>query len=120
AELRHETETLGRTDRPQASARSAPSGPVRDGAGLSIRHAAVVAGVGLLVMAVLAPFGARIESLAVSGDAVATATNVIADGWMVRAGIVCLFLTAGLDVLVAWALYYVLRRAGEPLARLAA
>jgi hypothetical protein len=88
---------------------------------VSRRRAAVVAGLGLLAMAVLAfaSFSA-FERLVVAGDATTTARN-IADQELLFRGIICGFvIVALLDVVVAWALYVVLRPVNRSIALLSA
>ena len=75
------------------------------------RTAALVAGLGLLAMAVIAAvsnFGV-IQNLTVSGDPAATAANLVDSALRFRLGAVGLVLVAVLDVVVAWGLYVVLR-----------
>lgn len=89
---------------------------------VSPRTAAIVAGLGLLAMAILAPianFGV-LGQLVVAGDAKATAENIAASSGLFRWGIVLMLLVAVLDVLVAWALYVLLEPVSKSLALLAA
>jgi hypothetical protein len=86
------------------------------------RTAAIVAGIALLVMAVIAAlsnFGV-INALTVPGDAGATARNLVNSAALFRLGAVGLIVTAILDVLVAWALYVVLRTVNPSLSLLGA
>lgn len=87
----NETTTLGRETRP--------------------RTAALVAGIGLLVMAVIAAVSnfAVIQNLTVAGDPAATAANLVGSAARFRLGAVGLLVVAILDVAVAWGLYVVLR-----------
>jgi hypothetical protein len=88
---------------------------------VSLRRAAIVAGLGLLVMFLLAfsSFSA-FESLVVEGDATRTARNIADHELLVRI-ITCSFvIVAGLDVLVAWALYVLLRPVNQSIALLSA
>ena len=76
------------------------------------RTAAVISGVGLLLMAVIAApanFGA-IQSVIVPGDAAATASNILTTETTFRLGAVGLIIVALLDILVAWGLYITFRR----------
>jgi small basic protein len=103
----------------EASALSMRSGAAtRD---VSLRRAAIVAGLGLLVMFLLAFSGfSAFESLVVEGDATRTARN-IADHELLFRIITCSFvIVAGLDVLVAWALYVLLRPVNQSIALLSA
>jgi hypothetical protein len=89
---------------------------------ISARTAAIVAGLGLLAMAILAPianFGA-LEQLVVTNDAKATVENITASMGLFRMGIVLLLLVAVLDVLVAWGLYVLLEPVSKSLALLMA
>ncbi len=81
---------------------------------MSLRAAAMAAGAGLLVMAVIAGLGfAAFESLVVPADAATTARN-IADNELLFRAVICGFLiVVVLDVVVAWALYVFLRPAGR-------
>ena len=72
----------------------------------SLRTPALVAGVGLLVLAVLAAwanFGV-VEALVTETDPATTARDILASETMFRLGIVALLLVAILDIVVAWAL----------------
>ncbi|TFD87107.1 DUF4386 domain-containing protein [Cryobacterium lactosi] len=75
------------------------------------RTAALVAGVGLAVMAVLGGFAnfAAIVSLIVPGDAARTAVNIAAAPALFWAGVASFIIVAMLDVLVAAALYVLFR-----------
>src|SRR5918995_7527305 len=91
-------------------------------ANLSLRKAAIVAGLGLLIMAILAPianFGV-LQKLIVSGDAEITATNIMASVGLFRIGIICFLIVAILDVVVALALFILLVPANKNLSALAA
>ncbi len=84
--------------------------------------AAIVAGTGLLAMAIIAAlsnFGA-LENLIVRGDAAANAENLIRSAALFRLGAFGLITAAILDVLVAWGLYIVLRGINRDLSLLAA
>jgi hypothetical protein len=87
-----------------------------------LRRPALVAGLGLLAMAVLA--GATnalvIEGLVTLDDPTQTAQDVLASEGLFRLGIVALLVVAVLDVVVAWGLYAFLTPADEGLSRLAA
>ena len=89
---------------------------------ISLRTAAIVAGVGLLMMALLAPFANFyvLQKLVVAGDANATAINILASAGLFRIGIGCFVVVAVLDVVVAWALYLLLEPASRSLSLLAA
>ena len=90
--------------------------------GLSRRQASIVAGIGLLLMAVLAPianFGALLN-LVVDGDPAATASNILSSTGLFRTGIFLFLVVAILDVIVAWALYYLFLPANRALSLLTA
>ncbi len=89
---------------------------------ISLTTAAIVAGLGLLVMAGLAPFAdfGIFQNLVVSGDAKTTAENIMASGGLFRIGICCFLVVAILDVVVAWALYVLLKSVNKSLSLLAA
>jgi uncharacterized protein DUF4386 len=92
------------------------------GADISLRQAALAAGVGLLLMAILAPivnFGV-LQKLIVAGDAHTTAQNIAAANGQFRLAIGGFFAVAILDVVVAWALYYVFQPVNRSLSLLAA
>lgn len=81
-----------------------------------------VAGFGLLLVALLAGwanFGV-LEHRIVSGNSLATASNLTAGENMFRFGILAFILVAVLDVIVAWALHQVLRGKSPALSELAA
>ena len=87
---------------------------------ISQRKVALIAGIGLLVMAVLAPlarFGV-LENLVVPADAAATVNNIIASEGLFRGAIAALLVVTFLDILVAWALYVLLRPVNAALALL--
>lgn len=88
----------------------------------SNRRFALVAGIGLLAMAVLAPlahFGV-LQPLIVPADAAATLGNVTGSQGPFRLAIAAFLVVAVLDVLVAWALYALLRPVHEALSLLVA
>jgi hypothetical protein len=88
----------------------------------AIRNASLTAGVGLLLMSVLAGFGyfAAVEGLVTPGDAAQTARDISASEGLFRLGIVSLFLVIALDVVVAWGLYRVFDPVSHGLSLLAA
>jgi len=91
-------------------------------ADISLRKAAIVAGLGLLIMTIFALFADFFvfSSLIVPGDAATTANNIIANELLFRLGIVSLLIVAILDVVVAWALYVLLKPVHKSLSLLAA
>jgi ABC-type multidrug transport system fused ATPase/permease subunit len=88
----------------------------------SMRRAALVAGLGLLLMSVLAGlsnFGV-LERLVTAGDAARTANDILEAFGSFRLAIVALLLVAALDVAVAWALWVFFDRVHHTAAVLAA
>jgi hypothetical protein len=86
------------------------------------RSAARIAGysyVALFMLGVFGNFFVR-EQLVETGDAAATFQNIANDTTLVRLAIVAFIAAFALDVLVAWALYYVFRPAGAALSSLTA
>lgn len=73
-------------------------------------------------MALLAPFAVFrvLETLVVSGDATATFNNIVASEGLFRGGIAAFLVVIMLDVLVAWALYVLLRPVNRTIALLTA
>ena len=89
---------------------------------LSLRRAAIVAGLGLLIMAIFAPivqFGV-LQKLVLPGNAEATVENILASAMLFRTGIFIFLVVAILDVVVAWALYILLKPVNKRLSLLAA
>jgi hypothetical protein len=87
---------------------------------ISRRKVALIAGIGLLVMAVLAPlakFGV-LQNLIVPVDAAATVENITASEELFRLAIAALLIVTFLDIMVAWALYVLLRPVNAALALL--
>lgn len=89
---------------------------------VSMRRAALVGGLGLLLMAVLAGvanFGV-LERMVVESDAAATTSNILNAFSGFRLAIIALFAVAVLDVVVAWALWIVFDPVHRAMAVLAA
>ncbi len=89
---------------------------------VSERQAALITGIGLLVMTILAPFAQFfvLQDLIVPGDAQATAANLMASGGLFRSAILALLIVAILDVVVAWALHLLMGPVNASLSLLAA
>ena len=89
---------------------------------ISLRTAAIIAGVGLLLMAILSPIAYlnTFQSLVKFEDAALTAQNVLNSMGAFRTAILLLFIVAILDIVVAWALYILLIRTNKSLSALAA
>jgi hypothetical protein len=95
------------------------SAPTAD---ISPRQAALVAGLGLLLMTFLAPianFGV-LQKLIVPGDAAITAQNIAAGQGLFRLAIGAFFAVAVLDVVIGWALYIRFQPINRSLSLLAA
>ena len=91
-------------------------------ANISQRKAAIIAGLGYLIMTILAPFANFfvLESLIVPGDAATTANNIIANELLFRISICCLLIVIICDIVVAWALYILLKPVNKSLSLLTA
>lgn len=100
---------------------ASPAQPTSD-TSRSVREAGLIAGIGLLVMTVLAIFGnfVALEGLVTQGDAARTAKDIIGSESVFRLGIASLFLVIVLDVVIAWALYRVFSPVNARLSMLAA
>ena len=89
-------------------------------ADISQRKVALIAALGLLGMAVLAPlalFGV-LNTLVDTGNPTATVANIVESEGTFRLAIAAFLVVAFLDVLVAWALYVLLRPVNATLAML--
>ena len=91
-------------------------------ADISLRTASIVAGVGLLLMAILSPIAYlnTFQSLVKFDDAALTAQNILSSMGAFRTCIILLFTVAILDIVVAWGLYIMLVPANKNLSALAA
>ena len=89
---------------------------------ISLRTAAIIAGVGLLLMAILSPIAYlnTFQSLVKFDDAALTAQNILNSIGEFRTAIILLFIVAILDIVVGWGLYVVLIPANKSLSALAA
>ena len=89
---------------------------------LSLRSAALIAGFGLLVMAVCAPLAHFLfmPQSVVPGDGAATLEGLRTNGTPFLVGAMFLFVTYLMDILVAWALYWYLRPGQAALSQLVA
>lgn len=89
---------------------------------VSLRTAAIIAGMGLLLMAILSPIAYlnTFQRLVKFDDASLTAQNISNSMGAFRTAILLLFVVALVDVLVAWALYIVLMPVNKNLSSLAA
>lgn len=86
----------------------------------SQRKVAWIAGLGLILMGVLAPFAffGVLESLVVPANASATVDSIVASAGLFRSGVAALLIVIMLDVVVAWALYVLLRPVNRTVALL--
>lgn len=87
-----------------------------------LRMAALIAGIGLLIMVVAAPFAELFvyPKLVVPGDAAETVNNIIANKTLFTSAIFGYLITFICDVLVTWALYVLLKPVNENLSLLTA
>jgi hypothetical protein len=91
-------------------------------ADISQRKAALVAGIGSLIMffaAIVAEFLAR-QGLVVPGNAAETAQNIMTHETLFRAGIFSYLIILILDVVLAWAFYVFLKQVNKSLSLLTA
>ena len=74
---------------------------------ISLKKSAVIAGIGLLLMAILAPIAnfTILQGLVDSSDVEKTISNIVASNGLFRLGIFLFMIVALLDIIVAWALY---------------
>jgi len=91
-------------------------------ADISLRKAAIVAGFGLLIMFIPGIFAHFyvLPSLIVPGDAATTANNIMANELLFRMSICSWLIVIILDLVVAWALYVLLKPVNKSLSLLAA
>ena len=88
----------------------------------TVRRAGVVTGAALLVMVALAVFAnfVVLQGMITSGDAPATAAEILARESTFRLGALAWLLIVVLDVVIAWALYRVFRSVSPAVSTLAA
>ncbi|MBU0474732.1 MAG: DUF4386 domain-containing protein [Bacteroidetes bacterium] len=91
-------------------------------ADISINNAAIIAGISLLLMAIIAPIAnfSIFQELIDPSDVAKTVSNIRENIGIFRIGIVLFFIVALLDILVAWALYIFLRQQNKSLSLLTA
>jgi hypothetical protein len=89
---------------------------------ISLRTAAIVAGVGLLLMAILAPIAYlnTFQKLVIFDNAASSAQNILNSIGEFRTAIILFFIVAILDIVVAWGVYIVLIPVNRSLSALAA
>lgn len=89
---------------------------------ISLKQSAIIAGICLLLMAIIAPianFGI-IERLIEPDDVAKTVSNITESNGLFRIGISLFMIVALLDILVAWALYVFLKPVNKSLSLLTA
>jgi hypothetical protein len=87
----------------------------------SVRKAAVITGLSLLVSVIAAPFAELyvFPKVVVPYDTVATAKNIIANEKLFISAIFAYFVTFAVDIILAWSLYILLKPVSKYLALLA-
>ncbi len=95
--------------------------PIRD-QGISLRQAALIGGIGVLIMVFAAPFAefAVYAKLVVPGNVEETVRNIAANRGLFLAGLFAYLVTFICDVLVAWAFYILLTPVNRSLSLLTA
>ncbi len=88
--------------------------------GLSLRQAALIAGIAYLLNPVSYAEFTIFPKLIVAGDIERTAQNIIAHDGLFLIAIGCYLISFIGDVVIAWALYYLLRPVSRPLSMLMA
>ena len=91
-------------------------------ADISLRKAARVAGFGYIIIFISGIFANFfvLQSLIVPGDAATTANNIMANEMLFRIGIVSFIIMVIFDLVLAWALYVLLKPVNKSLTLLAA
>ncbi|HEX8509846.1 MAG TPA: DUF4386 domain-containing protein [Propionibacteriaceae bacterium] len=99
-----------------------PSTSHRSADDWSIRRASSTAGLGLLLMSVLAGWSVfvAVNGLVTVGNPTQTAQDILASAWLFRLGIAALVVVVALDVIVACALYRVFSPVNRALSMVAA
>ena len=90
--------------------------------GISSGNAAIIAGIALLIMSIVAPIAnfSILQKLFVPGDAAKTFSNIVASEGSFRLAIGLFLVVAILDIIVAWALYVFLKPVNNSLSLLTA
>lgn len=101
---------------------SAPNALTKSTNKSSLRTAARIAGIGLLIMAISAPFAElyAYPQLVIPGNAAETVQNILANQNLFRSAILGYLIAFLCDVIVAWALYVLLKPTNENLSLLTA
>ncbi len=91
-------------------------------AGISLKKSATIAGIALLIMAIIAPIAnfVIIQGLIDPNDAANTVNNLSSSYGIFHLGIFLFLIVALLDILVAWALYLFLIPVNKPISLLTA
>ncbi len=91
-------------------------------ADVSLSKSAIIAAIGLLAMAILAPIAnfSILKGLIVPDNAAKTVSNIVASEGQFRIGICCFLIVSVLDIIVAWALYVFLTPVNKSLSLLTA
>ena len=89
---------------------------------ISLKKSAIIAGICLLLMAIIAPIAnfAIIQNLIDPNDVAKTVSNITESNGLFRLGISLFMIVALLDILVAWALYVFLKPINKNLSLLTA
>jgi len=89
---------------------------------ISINNSAIIAGISLLLMAIIAPIAnfSILQGLIDPSDVAKTVSNIRENIGIFRIGIVLFLIVALLDILVAWALYIFLSQQNKSLSLLTA
>ena len=84
---------------------------------ISLRQAAIIAGIGYLITLVGVIFsGIKGSNIIVAGDAAITAQNILSNDGSFRVGIIGWFIAILGDVVRAWALYAFFRQVNKSVA----
>ena len=91
-------------------------------ADISIKNSALIAGISLLVMAIIAPIAnfSILQGLVAPDDAAKTVSKITENIGTFRIAIVLFLIVALLDILIAWSLYIFLRQQNKSLSLLTA
>jgi hypothetical protein len=89
---------------------------------MALRKASITAGIGLLLMAILAPIAnfSALQNLIVHGDYAATFSKITASVGLFRLAICFFLIVSILDIVVAWALYDLFKLVNKRLSLLSA
>lgn len=89
---------------------------------VSLPKAAMIAGISLIVMTIIAPIAnfSILNGLVVPDDAVKTYSNIVSTEGSFRIAIILFYIVAILDIIVAWALYIFLEPVNKGISLLAA